>query len=294
MLPGFLGIGAPKSATTWLYRCLREHPEIFLPERKEVTFLDYADIGQRLHEYEAYFRDAGEARVVGEISTRYLASPRVPPRAAALLPGLRVVVSLRNPIEQVYSYYWHLRRQNFHQWTRAAAPPTFEEALERFPERLLAQARYSEHLRRWFAHVDRARFCIVLYDDILADPRGVLAELYRHLGVDAEFVPGALEQRGAAERQGRSPRGPALDRIHAALYQRAVRGVYQPAKRALGVRRAERLKSALRLRETAERIFYRPGYPPLAPATRARLQGHFAGEVRRLAGLIGRDLGRWE
>jgi hypothetical protein len=38
--PDFLGIGAQKSATTWLYKCLSEHPRIYLPLLKELHYFD--------------------------------------------------------------------------------------------------------------------------------------------------------------------------------------------------------------------------------------------------------------
>ena len=37
MLPSFIGIGAPRAGTTWLFRCLREHPEVFMAEVKEAV-----------------------------------------------------------------------------------------------------------------------------------------------------------------------------------------------------------------------------------------------------------------
>ena len=40
MKPNFLVIGAQRAGTTWLYECLREHPEIFLPETKELHYFD--------------------------------------------------------------------------------------------------------------------------------------------------------------------------------------------------------------------------------------------------------------
>lgn len=41
--PAFLGIGAQKAATTWLDRCLRRHPSIWLPPLKELHYFD--DLG---------------------------------------------------------------------------------------------------------------------------------------------------------------------------------------------------------------------------------------------------------
>ena len=127
MLPNFIGIGAPKAGTTWLFNCLQEHPQVFVAPVKETKFFDDENIEGRILEYEAHFRGAEGAIAVGEISTRYLSSNRgAAERIHRYLPEVRLFVSLRNPSDQAYSHYWHLRRQNFHQWKRANLPETFE------------------------------------------------------------------------------------------------------------------------------------------------------------------------
>ena len=40
MYPRFLGIGAQKAGTTWLYENLRRHPQLWLPPVKELHYLD--------------------------------------------------------------------------------------------------------------------------------------------------------------------------------------------------------------------------------------------------------------
>src|SRR3954453_9519065 len=39
-LPTFLGIGAPRTGTTWLHSNLRRHPEIWMTPVKEVHYFD--------------------------------------------------------------------------------------------------------------------------------------------------------------------------------------------------------------------------------------------------------------
>ena len=65
-LPHFLGIGAQKAGTTWLAENLRCHPEVFLPERKELHWLDHK-FERPLSDWAAHFADAGE-RKRGEIT----------------------------------------------------------------------------------------------------------------------------------------------------------------------------------------------------------------------------------
>jgi hypothetical protein len=39
-VPTFLGIGAQKAGTTWLYQHLREHPDVWMPPEKELHYFD--------------------------------------------------------------------------------------------------------------------------------------------------------------------------------------------------------------------------------------------------------------
>ncbi|MDH3604785.1 MAG: sulfotransferase, partial [Candidatus Tectomicrobia bacterium] len=96
-LPTFIGIGAPKAGTTWLFRCLQEHPAVFAAAVKETNFFDYATITGRMHEYAAHFSTAAGCQAVGEISTRYLTSCRAPFRIRTYLPTARLFVTVRNP-----------------------------------------------------------------------------------------------------------------------------------------------------------------------------------------------------
>jgi hypothetical protein len=54
ILPNFIGIGAPKAGTTWLAKCLGEHPDVFMAAVKETEFWKFADAEQRLAEYAAH------------------------------------------------------------------------------------------------------------------------------------------------------------------------------------------------------------------------------------------------
>ncbi len=40
MYPDFIGIGAQKAGTTWLYQNLRAHPDIWMPKEKEIHYFD--------------------------------------------------------------------------------------------------------------------------------------------------------------------------------------------------------------------------------------------------------------
>lgn len=247
-----------------------------------------------MKEYEVHFADAAGAVAVGEISVRYLHSPRAPGRIKTYIPNARLFVSLRNPIEQVYSHYWHLRRQNFHQLDRKEVPRTFEEALEKHEERLLKPGYYYRPLLQWLPHFDRSQLLIIFFDDIHSRPEDVLGRLYSFLGVNNSFKPVSINQIGSSIRRGTSPKSPLHDRIHAFLYEYLARRIYYRIKLGLGVRKAERIKDTLRFREIMEHLFQQKGYPPMHPDTRSFLRDRLAEDIQRLADLTGRDLSHWQ
>lgn len=292
MLPNFIGIGAPKAGTTWLARCLAEHPQIYMAPVKETSFFRYQDPDGRLAEYEAHFSGAANAVAVGEFTTSYLESERPPTAIHRLLPNVRLLVSLRNPIDQVYSHYWHLARQNFHSGSQSK-PCTFEEAIERFGDTMFDAARYYHHLQRWLALFDRSQLLILFYDDLRSQPDRVLREVYSFLNVDLDFAAPSTRETGAAVRRGVSPRSSRLGRLHALLYDRLNRCVYRPLKNLIGVRRAARLKDLLRVRQGLEAVFFREGYPAMSRDTRALLAERFASEIGGLEQLSGRNLSHW-
>jgi len=292
MLPTFLGLGAPKAATTWLARCLDAHPEVFVADVKETNFFSWGHTIRDLDDYRRHFADVAAETAIGEITTSYLYWEGAAERVADTLPGARLFVSLRNPVDQVYSHYWHLRRQNFHQ-DEHSRPDSFEQALDMYPEKLLRPARYAEHLARWLDRFGREQLHVIFYDDIRSTPAQVLKDLYAFLGVDPSVRPSTLQANGKSVRRGTSPQGPLLERMYTALYDGMTRYVYQPVKQVVGPARAERLKNTLRVREALESIFRTEGYPDMAPETRTRLREHFADDITRLEGLTGRDLSHW-
>ena len=295
ILPTFLGIGAPKCATTWLYNCLDAHPEIFVSDVKETNFFVFDTIDGRLDEYTAHFEEAFGARAVGEVSVSYISSNVAPRRAHTHIPDAQLFASLRNPIDQTYSYYWHLQRQNFHGWDleRANQIQSFEDAFEHIPNQLLEPGLHYRNLQRWLQYFDRSQLHVLLLDDVKEDAGCELARLYEHLGVDPTFRPSSMRTGDQSARRGTSPRGPLVERVRQLLYYGINRCLYHPLKRAIGQYRADRLKEALRLRQIMEQLFRKDGYPDMNPDTRDRLKEVFEDDIQKLEDFLDRDLSHW-
>jgi hypothetical protein len=211
-LPEFLILGTQKGGTTSLHEYLCRHPQVSPSTSKEVHYFDLAyDRGEGW--YRAHFhprRNPGE--ITGESSPYYLFHPRAPQRVAADLPGVKLIVILRNPVDRAFSHHNHEVALGFEQLS-------FEDALAAEPvrlageeERLLADPRYSSfphrhyaylersryagQLERWFRHFDRDRFLVLDSEELFVEPAATVAAAQRFLGLRPE-VPGDLSPRNA-------------------------------------------------------------------------------------------------
>ena len=116
-MPSFLGIGAPRCGTTWLYELLASHPDIYLPpHRKEVRFFDlYYERG--LSWYEQFFPPtlkANRYQAIGEFSPNYLYCEKCPERIDNIPSIKKLILILRNPVDRAYSRYgFHVRYKNY-------------------------------------------------------------------------------------------------------------------------------------------------------------------------------------
>ena len=96
-----------------------------------------------------------------------------------------------------------------------------------------------------------------------------------------------------ARRRGVQPREGVLGRLYPRVYAALSSGPFQWLKRTVGVAQAERLKRALRLRESAEAIFFKAGYPRLDADGRRRLHAVFEDDIAALARLDFVDVRGW-
>lgn len=190
MLPTFVIAGAQKCGTTSLAGALRQHEQIHMSRRKELHFFDrHFDKGMEW--YEQHFTPKPKHLQVGEATPAYMYDEAARERMVASLPGVKVVVILRNPVDRAYSHYWHKRRLGHEQLE------TFEEAMAAEPER---RASTTVRRRLGFAYVDRGHYVdqlqplaeavgrdrlhVLLLDDLVKDKTGSLAAILDFLGVD--------------------------------------------------------------------------------------------------------------
>jgi hypothetical protein len=272
----FLGIGAQKTGTGWLYTMLGAHPEIFMAhaDDKDLKFFSARyDYGHAW--YERHFAADGGAKRRGEFSTSYFYSQEAPARVHRYNPDMRLLLSLRDPVDRLVSHHRHEIRTG-----RLGVDVPLEAGLASNPS-YIEQSMYFTQLTRWLEHFPLASFHILIFEELFHDPARALRDLYGFVGVSQSFVPKSMHEK---INEGRVPRSRLVDKgvrlSTTALRTMGAGWLVESLKRA-GVEK--KIKAANSRSGEA-----------LDARVAARLRETFASENEKLANLLGRDLSVWK
>jgi hypothetical protein len=292
--PDVFIVGAFKAGTTALYEYLRAHPQVFMSVPKEPMYFG-ADLTPRYRrmtedEYLDLFRGAGPDQHAGEASPWYLYSTSAAGEIRDFNPAARPIVLLRNPVDVMYSQHSQLvfnQREDLADFAAALAAEDERRAGRRIPPDAIRpealfyrySVRFAEQLRRFFEVFGRDGVHVVVFDDLVADPRAVYRSTLEFIGADPDFeVDLAVYNPNRATRSGR------VSRLLFAP-PRPLRGV---------VGTLRRMPLAHRIRDSLVSANSRPAKrPPMDPQLRRQLTVEFRPQVAELGELIGRDLSAW-
>ncbi|MGC4954045.1 sulfotransferase domain-containing protein [Actinomadura citrea] len=220
MLPDFLMVGTQRGGTTSLFRALAAHPATVQPNfHKGVHYFD-VNYPRGLGWYRGHFpvralaerRARGAAPQAFESAGYYMHHPLAPERIAGDLPGVKLVVLLRDPAVRAYSAHKH-------ELARGFETEPFERALDLEPERLsgeveriradpayvshghrhhsyLDRGRYAEQIERLFALFGRDRVLVLFAEDFFTEPEPCYDSALEFLGLPA-WRPASFERHNA-------------------------------------------------------------------------------------------------
>lgn len=186
-LPDFIIAGTPKCATTWLYECLRDHPEVFMPDIDHINYFDmYYHRGTDW--YADYFTEYAGETVVGEETPPLIHMMDVPKRIHDTVPDVDLFFALRNPIDRAFSLYWHLKSRY------DGLQVDFRRAIEEHPmyQIFVIPGFYHYHLSRFREYFDEEQIHLLFFDDLVEDERQYVRGVYEELGVDDDYVPAPI------------------------------------------------------------------------------------------------------
>jgi hypothetical protein len=271
MLPNFIVIGAAKAGSTSLWQYLRGHPQIYMAEEKEPEFfLESGNWARGRHWYESRFEHAGDAIAVGEASVRYTTHPFRPgaaERIAAVLPDVKLIYLVRDPVARMVSQWLHNVRRY------AERDPLF--AALRAPRYLLTSS-YAYQAERFLRHFPQDRLLIVQTERLRAEQAATLDRIFEFLGVEPGYRGSALVREFNPNEGVAVPR-PAMRRVV------GVRGMHR-VQHAIPLELRHRLRPLTRVA---------PHAPELPPELTTELHDRLRDDVARLRGYAEPSFDGW-
>lgn len=315
-LPDFIIIGAMKSGTTSLHNILAHHEKVFIP-KEEIYFFDVDDIDQHpdffvptkdgwtYHDFDAdfakylawyrsLFEKASPGQLLGEDTTTYLGSKVAPARIARLLPNVKLIALLRDPVTRAYSHYWH-------NVTAGRVTRSFEDTLRTSSGNYYERGNYFEQLLRYKSFLDQGRLKVIIFEKLLRDTQEVIDDVCAYLGLTTSLDIRQVETHHNAARAplfvpGRFLANHIYSSLLAAKFSRRNIPNMPAYKEMDGDKTTPGLPSlwVRGYRSVVNRLPARR-YPPMKEETRAFLQKLFRKRNRGLTELIGQDVSEfWE
>lgn len=301
-LPDFLVIGAPKAGSTAVHDALEQHPDLFLSTPKEPKFFmtdnrpparntqrgpgdrhSAREWVWRRDQYERLFANAPKGTLRGESTPFYLWDRDAQRRIATLIPEVKLIAIIRDPVDRAYSNWGHL-------WCDGLEPEAdFAAACRLEPERVrdgyapfwryLELGRYGEQLEHLFTLFPRRNVHVLRYRDLIEEPIPALDKVFAFLGVET----GRVQEIPSSNVSAWAPDDGGSIVVRRAIRAGAALGAYAPPD--LWRRASRPLVSKLR-RSDANR-------PRLAPEHRRQLVEYFRDDIALLESLLGESFQDW-
>ena len=299
ILPNFLVIGAAKSGTFSLFNYLRQHPQIYMSPAKEPKYFEFNEgeklcfngpgdmaanlkVTTDLESYCKLFEGVTDEIAIGECSPSYLYCQGTSERIKNLLPDVKVIAILRNPVERAYSNFLHLLASGREPLN------SFEQALKAEQERIKANWEYFWHyknqgfyyaqLKHYFDIFDRKQIKVYLYEYYQSEPTMFLNDIFTFLDVDSNFVPRIAERYNVAK----VPKSIALHNLTARPNPaRSLVKTLLPTKWQKKIGRAVNKLNQSNIK------------PEIDPLIKNKLILEYREDIIKLQDLIQQDLGNW-
>lgn len=204
-MPNFIIAGGVASGTSFLSATLMNHPDIYLPkvQRPEPNFFHYSwkfNNGKAWYE-KLCFSEVGNQKAIGERSSLLLSSKYAAERIKGMVPDVKIIFCLRNPIERAWGNYRFTVLEGLESLSFDEAIIQEEKRMstaegiwaEVQPHAYVYRSRYATRLKEYIDLFGRENLLILKSESLGAKPKESIAQVCEFLGVrtdlDLPFPP---------------------------------------------------------------------------------------------------------
>jgi hypothetical protein len=309
-LPNFFVVGAAKAGSTSVYNYLYQHPDVYMsPVKEPHYFASDMDTGHFRDNYkpvmnkdltaylegdmkepvfQAYirewsqyiklFKNVKNETAIGEVSNSYLYSSTAAKNIHDKIPGAKIVIILRNPVDRAFSHFIMDLRTGY-------TEPPFMNSLKKdmalplkgwgVSNLYVEIGLYYEQVKRYMELFPQGQLHIVLFDDFKKNTAGEMKKIFSFLGVN----PGVAINYNESYNESTLPRN------------KIIGGLYKNKK--LRERITGLIPKALK-KQFKKAVLTNKTLPVITEEERSFLEAIFYNDVSHLSNLIGRDLSSWQ
>lgn len=316
----FLLIGAQKAGTTSLFEYMRRHPDIHMPPEKEISFFNRNyELGTRWYT-ETMLRNSLPHTVCGEASVGYMAGTPfadiarnerpgveidssfsepleevIPRRIRDLLPDIRLICVLRDPVARAYSHYQMSvldgsELRSFDKAVDDLLDPSALANARMIPTKTngyIVNGEYHRVLVPFLKMFPREHLLIIFSNELSTHPASTLARVFDFVGAPTDFVPDNLNERYRAAATRRRISGFDLYDWQAfAAKSRMLRALWHKLPTSLRLK-VDQIYRVAGYRVTMWNALRSKDKQDMSAHARARLIEHFLPDSQALSRLIG-------
>lgn len=190
-------VGPPKTATTWLYKCLEEHPDVCCAKLKETRYFS-----DKRHtkdtDYHDLFNHCKHKKVHFEATPNYLSYAGTPEKIFSYDKNVKIIIIVRNQIERAFSQYLHY----IHKKNIAKHQYSIEEHAQKSV--LVERGLYGKHLSRYLKLFPEHQIYLLNYSEIDRKPQNAIDGLCCFLNID-KFSPSIVSNKYHSTKARSSP-----------------------------------------------------------------------------------------
>jgi len=288
----FFCVGAAKSGTTAMHYFLKQHPEIFVPEIKEIhhfapDLIKEDDIWLNKNQYYSLFDKLRNEKIIGETSVFYLLSEIAANQIFIHNPKAKIIVMIRNPIEVIYSLHSQLvfnGDETITDFEKSLEYEKYRKNGEFLPKYTRIQKKhwytyatsFSTQIKRFLNVFPENQIKLLLFDDFKKDNIKTTQSVYNFLGVDDSFIPNTKIINSNKKIKYKK-----IDRFVNIILDKTPLKNIKEQKKIIFKNQMKNLNSTIFVRK------------PLDVSTKNRLIDIFKFEIDNLSKIFNRDLSHW-
>lgn len=300
--PSFFVVGAPKAGTTALCKYLARHPEIFIPQRKELNYFNKGSIRtslvKTLEEYLCFFAE-GAGKICGEGSTVYLRSPNAAREIYNFNPNAKIIIMLREPVALLRSFHsqllWNGSSEDIEDFQTAILAEENRRKGLQIPEKchnpqVLFYSEivdFTEQIERYLEYFSWQQINIILFDDFTKNTAEEYKKTLMFLNADESF---------ATHFNKINPKKKVKSKFIQELYKRPPEKILKIGKYFLPIPREQRKKLLNAIKDYLQQFNQKEikNHRQVNSDFLVELNRKFSSEIDRLSELINRDLSHWK